>query len=81
MFSVSADPRTGFPVTPHSKIHIFLLLSFSVLITVSCDEDVDEAGEDEVEELVNRPRNNEFPSERTASVSSRASPSRISPIL
>ena len=42
-------------MAPHSKFHLFLLLDFSVLITVSCDEDVEEAGEDEVEELVDRP--------------------------
>ena len=37
--------------------HHFQLLSagFSVLITVSCDEDVEETGEDEVEELVDMP--------------------------
>ena len=28
---------------------------FSVPVTVFCDEDVEEAGEDEVEELVDRP--------------------------
>ena len=45
---------TVFPVTLHSQSHFFLLLDFSVLITISCDEDVEEAGEDEVEELVDR---------------------------
>ena len=41
---------------PHDSSLIVSLLSvagFSVLITVSCDEDVEEAGEDEVEELRN----------------------------
>ena len=31
-----------------------------MLIIVSCDEDVEEAGEDKVEELVDRPRDNEW---------------------
>ena len=45
VFPVSADPRDGFPRTSSlKKSHFFLLLDFP------CDEDVEEAGEDEVEE-------------------------------
>ena len=37
-------------------ISLLSVAGFSVLITVSCDENVEEASEDEVEELVDRPR-------------------------
>ena len=51
MFSVSADPRNGFH---RDSSQIFSSVSgFSVLITVSSDEDVEEV--DEVEELAETP--------------------------
>ena len=56
MFSISADPRDGFPRDPSLIISFLSVEGFTVLITVSCGEDVDEASEDEVEELVDRPR-------------------------
>ena len=55
MFSVSADPRDGLPRDSSLIISLLSDAGFSVLITVYCDEDVDEAGEDEVEELVDTP--------------------------
>ena len=79
MFSVSADPRDGFPRDSSLMISLLSVAGFSVLNTVSCysliffqkkagfsvylltsntescDEDVEETGEDEVEELVDRP--------------------------
>ena len=55
MFSVSADPRDRFPRDSSLTVSLLSVAGFSVLITVSCDEDVDEASEDEVEELVDRP--------------------------
>ena len=42
MFSVSAD--------------LLVDAGYSVEVTVSCDEDIGEVGEDELEELVDRPR-------------------------
>ena len=45
---------TSFFVLPHSY-SLLSVAGFSVLITVSCDEDVEEVGEHEVEELVDRP--------------------------
>ena len=55
MFSVSADPRDGFHRDSSLIISLLSVAGFSVLITVSCDEDVEEAVEEEVEELVDRP--------------------------
>ena len=55
VFSVSADPRDGFPRDSSLTVSFLSVARFSVLTTVYCDEDVDEAGEDEVEELVDRP--------------------------
>ena len=55
MFSVFADPRDGFPRDSSLIISLLSVAGFSVLITVSCDEDVDEAGEDKVGELVDKP--------------------------
>ena len=54
MFSVSAGSCNGF--TRNSALILSLLVAagFSVPITESCDEDVEEVGEDEVEELVDR---------------------------
>ena len=54
-FSVSADPRDGFPRYSSLTSSLLSVVVFFVLITVSCDEDVEEAGEDEAEELVDRP--------------------------
>ena len=53
-FSVSADPRDGFPRDSSLIISLLSVAGFSVLTTASCDEDVDEVGEDEVEGLVDR---------------------------
>ena len=39
----------------HSQLSLLSVAGFSVLPTVSCDEDVQEANEDEVEALVDRP--------------------------
>ena len=55
-FSVSAHPRDGFLRDSSLIISLLSVAGFSVLITVFCDEDVEEAGEDEVEELVDRPK-------------------------
>ena len=56
MFSVSAYPRDGFPRDSSLIVSLLSVAGFSVGVTVSCDEDDEEAGEDEVEELVDRPR-------------------------
>ena len=42
-------------MSPRSSFHFYLLLEFSVSVTVSCDEDVGEVDEDEVQELVDKP--------------------------
>ena len=55
MFSVSADPLDGFLRDSSLTISLLSVAGFSVQTTVSCDEDVEEAGEDEVEEPVERP--------------------------
>ena len=60
VFSVSAAPRDGFPRDSSLIISLLSVAGFSVLITVSCDEDVEEAGEDEVEELRRQARDNEW---------------------
>ena len=44
MFSVAADPRDGFPGDSSLINSLLSVAGFSVLITVSCDEDVEEAG-------------------------------------
>ena len=51
-FSFSADLRDGFP----RDSSLLSVAGFSVQITESFDEDVEEAGEDEVEKLADRPR-------------------------
>ena len=43
VFSVSADPRERFPRDSSLIISLLSVAGFSVLITVSCDEDVEEA--------------------------------------
>ena len=55
VFSVSADPRDGFPRDSSLIISLLPVGGFSVLTTVSCDEDVEETSEGEGEELVDRP--------------------------
>ena len=55
VFSVSADPRDGFHRDSSLIISLLSVAGFSVLITEACDEDDEEPGEDEVEELVDRP--------------------------
>ena len=55
MFSVSADPCGGFPRDSSLTVSLLSVAGFSVLPTVSCDEDVEETSEDEVEELVDIP--------------------------
>ena len=55
MFSVSADLCDRFHRDFSLIISLLSAAGFPVQITVSCDEDVEEAGEDEVEELVDRP--------------------------
>ena len=55
MFSVSTDPRDEFHRDSSLILPLISVAGFSVLITVSCDEDVEEAAEDEVEELVGKP--------------------------
>ena len=57
VFSVSTDPRDGYPRNSSLVVSLLSVAGFSLLITVSYDEDVDEAGEDEVEELT---RDNEL---------------------
>ena len=56
MFSVSGDPRDGFPRESSLIVSHLSCAGFSVLTTESCDEDVEEACEDEREELVDKPR-------------------------
>ena len=42
MFSVSTDPRDGFLRDSSLKISLLSVAGFSLLITVSCDEDDEE---------------------------------------
>ena len=56
MFLVSADSRDGFHRDSSPINSLLSVARFSVLITVSCDEHVEEVGEDEVEEFVDKPR-------------------------
>ena len=52
---VSADPRDGFLRDSSLIISLLSVAGFSMLITVSCDEDDDEVGVGVVEELVDKP--------------------------
>ena len=54
LLAILADHATRFLVLPHSYSH-FLLMRDAPWELVSCDEDVGEVGEDELEELVDRP--------------------------
>ena len=60
MFSLSTDPSHWFPRDSSLIVSLLSAAGFSVPITVSCDEDVEEVGEDEVVELVDRPGDNEW---------------------
>ena len=51
VFLVSADPRDGFHRHSSPMNSLLSVTGFSVRITESCDDDVEESGEDEVEEL------------------------------
>ena len=53
-FSVSAGPCDEFPRTSSLILSPLVDAGCSVGVTVSCDEDVGEVGEDELEELVDR---------------------------
>ena len=53
--SVSVGLCIGFPRSSALVLPLLSVAGFSLLITVSCDEDVDEASGDEVEEFVERP--------------------------
>ena len=54
-FSVSAGPRDELPRTSSLILSLLVAAGCSVEVSVSCDEDVGEVGEDELEELVDRP--------------------------
>ena len=54
-FSVSTGPCDRFPCTSSLILSLLVGAGCSVGVTVYCDEDVREVGEDEVEELVDRP--------------------------
>ena len=54
-FSVSAGPRDRFACTYSLIFSLLVDAGWSVRVTLSFDEDVEEAGADEVEELVDRP--------------------------
>ena len=55
-FSISAGACDRFPCTSTLVLSLLGVAGCSVGVTVSCDEDVREVGEGEVEELVDRPR-------------------------
>ena len=55
MFSVFAGSRNGFPRNPVLILPLLSAAGFSVPITESCDEDLEEVGGDDVEELVDKP--------------------------
>ena len=54
-FSVSSGPRDEFPRTPSLILSLLVDAGCCVGITASCDDDVGDVGEDELEELVDRP--------------------------
>ena len=54
-FSVSAGPCDEFRRTSSLTLSLLVDAGYSVGVTVSCDEDVGDVGEDELEELVDRP--------------------------
>ena len=55
-FSVSASPCDEFPRISSLGLSLFVDAGCSVRITVSCDEDVGDVEEDELEELVDKTR-------------------------
>ena len=55
MFSVSAGSCNGFHRNSALIISLLSVAGFSVPNTESCDEDVEEVGEDEAVELVDKP--------------------------
>ena len=55
MFSVFTGFGNGFPRDSALILPLLSVAGFSVPITESCDEDVEEVGVDDVEELVNKP--------------------------
>ena len=55
-FSVSVGPRDESPRTQSLILSLLVDAGCSVGVTASCDEDVGDVGEDEVEELVDRAR-------------------------
>ena len=56
-FSVFADPRDGFPLNSALLLPLLSIAGFSGPITESFDENVEEESEDDVEKLVDKPRN------------------------
>ena len=54
-FSFSAGPRDESPRTSSLILSLLDDAGCSVGVTASCDEDVRDVGEDELEELVDRP--------------------------
>ena len=59
-FSVFAGPCDKFPCTSSLVLSLLVDAGYSVGVTVSCNEDVGEVGEDEVEELVDGTLDNEW---------------------
>ena len=59
-FSVSAGPSDKFPYSSSLIFSLLVDAGCSVGVTVSCDEDVGEGSEDEVEELVGETPDNEW---------------------
>ena len=55
-FSVSAGSCDGFPRTDSLVLSLLPVAGISVVNTVSCYEDVGEAGDDDVKELVDKPK-------------------------
>ena len=53
---VFAGLCNGFPRDSALILPLLSAEGFSVLVTESCNEDVEEVGEDDVEELVDKPR-------------------------
>ncbi len=54
-FSVSAGQRDESPCTSSLILSLLVDAGCSVGVTASCDEDAGDVGEDELEELVDRP--------------------------
>ena len=54
-FSISAGPCDEFPRTPSRILSLLVDAGCSMDVTASCDEDEEDVGEDELEELLDRP--------------------------